>query len=133
MMKSKLLTQLAVSGFCTLVLLLGVGADAWAQPTGMLKAYGSAVSFGEYEGTLYCLRHDFSQDKKDQEICTKEGNHRHALMMADGHVHPLYGDTEALNKQLNAADMNGKKVKVRGKYYPVSNAILVTHITPEDK
>jgi hypothetical protein len=102
-------------------------------PPGMLKAYGSSVTQGEYEGTLYCLPHDFSQDKKDQDICTKEGRHHHALMMADGHVHPLYGDTEELNKQLNAADMNAKKVKIRGKYYPVSNAILVTAITPVGK
>ena len=125
MTKNKLLTQLAISGFCTLVLMLGVGSDAGAQPTGMLNNYGSAMVIGEYEGTLYCLRHDFSQDKKDQEICTKEGRHHHALLMADGHAHPLYGDTEELNKQINTADMNGKKVKIRGKYYPVSNAILV--------
>lgn len=113
------------------LLLLGFSPAAWAQPTGMLKNYGSALVIGEYEGTLYCLRHDFSQDKKDQDICTKEGRHHHALMMADGHVHPLYGDTEELNKQLNAADLNAKKVKIRGKYYPVSNAILVTGIQVE--
>ena len=133
MTKNKLLTQLAVSGFCAFVLMLGVGSDAWAQPTGMLNNYGSAMVIGEYEGTLYCLRHDFSQDKKDQEICTKEGRHHHALLMADGHVHPLYGDMEELNKQINAADINGKKVRIRGKYYPVSNAILVSHILSAEK
>jgi hypothetical protein len=59
--------------------------------------------------------------------------HHHALMMADGHIHPLYGDTEELNKQINAADMNAKEVRIRGKYYPVSNAILVTEIIPVEK
>lgn len=122
---------LIISGVFLLV--LGFSPAAWAQPTGMLKLYGSAFNQGEYEGTLYCLRHDFSQDKKDQEICTKEGHHHHVLMMADGHVHPLYGDTEELNKQLNAADMNAQKVKIRGKYYPVSNAIMVTTVTPVKK
>lgn len=120
-------------GCGALLLVLGVSTVTWAQPTGMLKNYGSAANVGEYEGTLYCLRHDFSQDKKDQDICTKEGRHHHVLMMADGHVHPLYGETEELDKQLNAADMNAKQVKIRGKYYPVSNAIMVTTVTPVKK
>ncbi|MGE0823500.1 MAG: hypothetical protein AB7G75_30630 [Candidatus Binatia bacterium] len=127
MTKSKLLMQLAVSGFCTLVLLLGVSADAWAQPTGMLKAYGAAAALGEYEGILRCLPKDFSTDKEDQRVC------HHVLVMADGHVHPLYGMTAELHEQLNATGMNGKRVKLRGKYYPVSNAILVTHVSPVEK
>lgn len=133
MRKYTLLWQTLVAGFSALVLMLCVGSSAWSQPAGMLKNYGSAVNVGEYEGTLYCLRHDFSQDKKDEDICTKEGRHHHALMMADGHVHPLYGQTEELDKQLNAADMNAKKVKIRGKYYPVSNAIMVTQILSAEK
>ncbi len=127
----------------TLLLAVLVGSVLWAQvpkktpagivPPGMLKAYGSAVNWGEYEGTLYCLRHDFSLEKKDQEICQREGRHRHALVMADGHVHPLYGQTEELDGLINAADINAKRVKVRGKYYPVTNAILVGSITVLEK
>ncbi len=30
-------------------------------------------------------------------------------------------------------DMNAKKVKIRGKYYPVSNAIMVTQILSVEK
>ncbi len=110
-----------------LLLAIVLGATLWAQtpqktppgtiPPGMLRSYGAVMTLGEYEGTLYCLRHDFSQDKKDQEICEREGHHEHALVMADGHIHPLYGLTEELDKQLNAADMNAKKVKIQGRYY----------------
>jgi len=99
-----------------------------AQPTQMLREYGTARNQGEYEGTLYCLRHDFSQDKKDHELCTKEGRHRHVLVMTDGHVHPLYGDNEELNTLINSSDMNAKKVHLTGKYYVTTNAILVSSI-----
>lgn len=116
-----------------LVLLLGVSLAAWAQPTGMLKAYGSAVNVGEYEGTLVCLRHDISQNPDDKLICQKEGHHHHVLMMDDGHMHPLYGQTEEINKRINAPEANATRVKITGKYYPVSNAIMVTAITPAKK
>ena len=93
-----------------------------------MSAYGgSAITFGEYEGTLRCLPQDFSQEKEEQAVC------HHILVMADGHVHPLYGMTAELHKQLNTTDMNGKKVRIRGKYYAVSNAILVTQVTPVEK
>jgi hypothetical protein len=114
---------------CGVVLLaLWLGSPLWAQPTQMLREYGTARQQGEYEGTLYCLRHDFSQDKKDHEICQKEGWHRHVLLMANGHVHPLYGDNEELNNLINSSDMNAKKVHLTGKYYVTTNAILVGSI-----
>jgi len=115
------------------LLLLGFGPAAWAQPTGMLKAYGSAMAQGEYEGTLFCLRHDISQNQDDKLICQKEGRHHHVLMMDDGHMHPLYGQTEEINKRINALEANSTRVKVTGKYYPVSNAIMVTAIAPAKK
>lgn len=116
------------------LLALWLGAPLWAQPgarpPGMiLGEYGSAANLSEWEGTLYCLRHDFSQDKKDHEICTKEGRHRHVLLMANGHVHPLYGENEELNNLINSSEMNAKKVRVAGKYYVTTNAILVSNLT----
>jgi hypothetical protein len=116
------------------LLAVWLGAAVWAQPgarpPGMiLGEYGSAANLSEWEGTLYCLRHDFSQDAKDKELCTKEGRHRHVLVMADGHVHPLYGDNDQLNNLINSSEMNGKKVRVAGKYYATTNAILVSNIT----
>ena len=99
-------------------------SPAAASDEMLLKSYGTVRS-GTYEGVLYCLRHDFSQEKEDQEICSREGAHLHVLLMDDGHVHPLYGRTEGLNKLINSAEMNAKRVKVQGRYYPISNAILV--------
>lgn len=110
------------------LLAVWLSSPLWAQPTQMLREYGTARFQGEYEGTLYCLRHDFSQDKKDHEICQKEGRHRHVLLMANGHVHPLYGDNEELNNLINSSDMNAKKVHLTGKYYVTTNAILVSSI-----
>lgn len=115
------------------VLLLGFSLPVWAQPAGMLNAYGSAVSQGEYEGTLFCLRHDISQNQDDKLICQKEGRHHHVLVMDDGHMHPLYGQTEDINKRINAPEANSTRVRITGKYYPVSNAILVTAIAPAKK
>ena len=116
-----------------LSLVLGFNAVTWAQPTGMLKAYGSAFNQGEYEGTLVCLRHDLSQNPDDKLICQKEGHHEHVLMMDDGHMHPLYGQTEEINKRMNALEANSTRVRITGKYYPVSNAIMVTAIAPAKK
>ena len=100
------------------------------QPPGMLSSYFSsgAISLGTYEGTLYCLRCQFSSDPKEQEICKIAGRHAHVLMMADGHVHPLYGVTEELDKQIHSEDRHEKKVRLSGKYYPISNAIMVSSI-----
>lgn len=132
MKKSDLYMQGAIA--CgVFLLLLGFSTAVWAQPAGMLKAYGSAVTQGEYEGTLFCLRHDLSQNPDDKLICQKEGHHEHVLMMDDGHMHPLYGQTDEINKRINALEANSTRVKVTGKYYPVSNAIMVTAIAPAKK
>lgn len=90
--------RLAVGVF---LLAVWLSPALWAQaprqtppgtiPSGMLRNYGAVMTFGEYDGTLYCLRHDFSHDKKDQGICEREGRHEHAPVIADGHVHPLMG------------------------------------------
>ncbi len=120
-----------VCGVFLLVIWLGprVLAQSSTRPSGMiLGEYGSAMNLSEWEGTLYCLRHDFSQDAKDKEICTKEGRHCHVLVMADGHVHPLYGNNDELNNLINSSDMNAKKVRVAGKYYVTTNAILISDI-----
>jgi hypothetical protein len=103
---------------------LGSSPAAVAADEMLLRSYGS-VRVGAYEGVLYCLRHDFSEDKKDREICPKEGAHLHVLVMDDGHVHPLYGRTKEMNELINASDINAKRVRIQGKYFPLSNAILV--------
>jgi len=97
----------------------------------MLGAVGSGVIQGEYEGTLYCLRHDFSGSEADKAICQKEGHHEHALVMKQGYVHPLYGVNETVHTQIHSDALHGKQVKVKGKFYPVTNAILVNEVTPE--
>lgn len=130
MTKRSVYWQGIVLGSGALMLAVWLGSAVWAQPNRppsssmLLGEYGSAMNWGDYEGVLYCLRHDFSQDKKDKEICQKEGRHRHVLMMGSGHVHPLYGKTEELNNLINSSDVNAKKVKIRGKYYVTTNAIL---------
>ena len=50
--------------------------------------------------------------------------------MKDGHVHNLYGITKEIADQINAKELHEKRVKVRGTYYPTSNAILVTSVQP---
>ena len=129
--------QGAVFACGVFLLALWLGSPLWAQPGAwppgkILGDYGAATNLSEWKGTLYCLRHDFSQEKKDREICQKEGRHRHVLLMKDGHVYPLYGLTDELNNLINSSDMNAKRVRVAGKYYVTINAILVSDITVLD-
>lgn len=41
----------------------------------------------------------------------------------------LYGLTDELNNLINSSDMNAKRVRVAGRYYVTTNAILVSDIT----
>lgn len=133
-MKTRSLRWQGVVLACGMFLLaVWLSSPLWAQPSNrpsgmILGEYGSATNLSEWEGTLYCLRHDFSQDKKDHEICQKEGRHRHVLLMKDGHVHPLYGNNDELNNLINSSEMNAKKVRIAGKYYVTTNAILVSNL-----
>lgn len=96
-----------------------------------MLADNSGVFLGKYEGTLYCLRHDFSGSEADKALCRKEGRHVHVLVMKRGYVHPLYGVNEQIHTQIHAEALHGKSVKIKGKFYPTSNAILVSKVTFE--
>ncbi len=50
--------------------------------------------------------------------------------MTDGHVHPLYGITKDIADKINSQELHEKKVKIRRRYYPVANAILVSQVEP---
>lgn len=95
----------------------------------MLQRYGSSSATGEYEGTLYCIRCNFSPTPENLATCNKEG-HEHFLLMKDGHVHPLYGINKGIADKINAQELHEKQVKIRGRYYPVANAILVSQVEP---
>ncbi len=100
----------------------------------MLSASGffpAGVIQGEWVGTLYCLRHDFSGSEADKAICQQEGRHVHVLVMERGYIHPLYGVDDAVHAQIHGDELHGKTVKMQGKFYPVSNSILVSTVTPQ--
>ena len=59
----------------------------------MLQRYGSSSATGEYEGTLYCIRCNFSPTRENLATCDKEG-YEHFLLMKDGHVHPFVWDQQ---------------------------------------
>jgi hypothetical protein len=95
----------------------------------MLQRYGSSSAIGEYAGTLYCIRCNFSPTPENLATCNTDG-HEHFLLMNDGHVHPLYGITKNIADKINSQALHEKPVKIRGRYYPVANAILVSQVDP---
>ncbi len=113
------------------------GAFFWPSPifaqqpqvTDMLKQYGQASRIREYAGTLYCIRCNLSPTPENLATCDKEG-HAHFLLMEDGHMHPLYGINKAIADKINSKELHEKRVKIRGVFYPVSNAILVGDVQP---
>lgn len=119
------------------ILAIVAGLLTWMSPVGaqqpiasdMLQRYGSASAVGEYEGALYCIRCNFSPTPENLATCNKDG-HEHFLLMKDGHVHPLYGITKDIADKINAQELHEKQVKIRGRYYPVANAILVSQVEP---
>ncbi|NOT55450.1 MAG: hypothetical protein HOP18_12665 [Deltaproteobacteria bacterium] len=112
-------------------LLLWLSPVVAQQPmvSDMLQRYGSSSAVGEYQGALYCLRCNFSPTPENLATCDTDG-HEHFLLMKDGHVHPLYGITKDIGDKINARELHEKQVKIRGRYYPVANAILVSQIEP---
>lgn len=90
----------------------------------MLQKYGSSSSIGVYEGTLYCIRCNLSSTPENLATCDKEG-HEHFLLMKDGHAHPLYGISQEVAAKINSQALHEKAVKIRGRFFPVANAILV--------
>jgi hypothetical protein len=95
----------------------------------MLQKYGQTSAPRDFEGTLYCIRCNFSPTPENLATCDKEG-HAHFLLMEDGHMHPLYGINKAIADKINSKELHEKRVKIRGTFYPVANAILVGDVRP---
>lgn len=99
------------------------------QVSDMLQKYGQTSAPRDFEGTLYCIRCNFSPTPENLATCDKEGP-AHFLLMEDGHMHPLCGIDKAIAEKINSKELHEKKVKIHGVFYPVSNAILVADIKP---
>jgi hypothetical protein len=99
------------------------------QVSDMLQKYGQTSAPRDFEGTLYCVRCNLSPTPENLAICDKEG-HEHFLLMKDGHMHHLYGINKAIADKINSKDLHEKQVKIRGVFYPASNAILVGKVQP---
>lgn len=95
----------------------------------MLQKYGQTSAPRDFEGTLYCMRCNLSPTPENLATCDKEG-HAHFLLMEDGHMHPLYGINKAIADKINSKELHEKRVKIRGVFYPASNAILVGDVRP---
>lgn len=95
----------------------------------MLQKYGQTSAPRDFEGTLYCIRCNLSPTPENLATCDKEG-HEHFLLMKDGHMHHLYGINNEIATKINSQELHEKKVKIRGVFYPVSNAILVGNVQP---
>jgi len=104
-----------------------------AQPqrgaSDMMKSVEQGSGSRSFEGTLYCIRCNISPTPENLATCDKEG-HEHFLLMDDEHAHPLYGINKAIADKINSKELHEKRVKIRGIYYPTSNAILVGTVQP---
>ncbi len=108
----------------------GRGApESGGSVLGMAKFYpGVGDRVGTFPGKLVCLRCDLKGGSEAMAACAKEG-HRHALAMDGGSmIHPLLAGTEEVLARINSAELHGKHVEVRGKYYPSTGVILVDRI-----
>lgn len=98
----------------------------------MAKFYAGSLDaskVGTFLGKFVCLRCDLPPTPGMMKQCAAAG-HRHALSMDDGSmVHPLLPGTQEVLAQINSADLHGKNVKVHGRHYPSTGAILVDQIS----
>ena len=83
----------------------------------------------EYEGTLICFRCDLSPTPENRARCQQEG-HLPLLKRAEGYLHALIGSTNPITAKLASDELHGKKVKVKGIYYPKTHQVLVEEVTP---
>jgi hypothetical protein len=89
----------------------------------------SDLMVGTFPGKLVCLGCDLGGPGGKKQ-CGAVG-HRHALAAEDGGmVHPLIPGTAEALAQINSNELHGKKVEVRGRYYPALGAILVDRVEP---
>jgi hypothetical protein len=115
--------------FCSTLLWLSPIFAQQPLVSDMLQKYGQTSAPRDFEGTLYCIRCNLSPTPENLATCDKEG-HAHFLLMEDGHMHPLYGINNAIADKINSKELHEKRVKLRGVFYPVSNAILVGDVQP---
>jgi len=101
-------------------------ADPNSSPFGRTDPGAAGV---EYEGTLICFRRDVDPSHEDLARCKQEG-HAPLLRRADGHIHKLTGSTNSITAKLASDELHGKKVKVKGIYYPKANQVLVEKLIP---
>lgn len=80
-----------------------------------------------YEGTLICFRCDVAPSPENRTRCTQEG-HVPLLRRAEGYTHTLVGSTNAITAKLASEELHGKKIKVKGIYYPKTNQLLVEQV-----
>jgi len=85
---------------------------------------------GDFPGRLVCLRCDLAPRKEGAMKQCAETGHRHALSMDEGAmIHPLLAGTEEALKQINSDQLHNQHVRVHGRYYQSTGAILVDRIT----
>ena len=121
----------------TVLLIICAGMLLWRLPvfaqqplvSDMLQKYGQTSAPRNFEGTLYCMRCNLSPTPENLATCDKEG-HEHFLLMKDGHMHHLYGINNEIAAKINSKELHEKQVKIRGVFYPTSNAILVGDVRP---
>ena len=103
------------------------------QTLAMSKFYsGPLVKIGTFPGKLVCLRCDLAPSPGSAEQCKEEG-HKHALSMEDGSmIHPLLASDEKVLEQINSPELHHEQVKVEGKHYVSTGAILAGRITPAE-
>ena len=133
-------SRLALAGvlLCAAASLAAEGEQARARaPVPGLEASSMAAFYtgdgqlGVFRGRLVCLRCDLSHAPGAPAQCRKDG-HRHVLSMDDGSMmHPLFAGSQEIQAQINSRDLHGKHVRVSGKYYPATGAILVGSITAD--
>lgn len=87
------------------------------------------TKIGDFPGRLVCLRCDLAAKPGAMKQCAEAG-HRHALSMDEGAmIHPLLAGTGEALKQINSEELHNKNVKVHGRYYQSTGAILVDRVS----
>src|SRR6266496_1135773 len=88
----------------------------------MVLKYAQKSRVRSFDGTLYCIRCNLSPTPENLATCDKAG-HEHFLLMKDGHMHHLYGINQEIAAKINSKELHEKQAKIRGVFYPTSNAI----------
>lgn len=82
----------------------------------------------EYKGILLCYRHDIAPSPENRARCEQEG-HLPLFKRADGHLLKLMGSTNSITVRLSSDELHGKKVRIKGIYYPQTDHVLVEEVT----